>query len=572
MKIALALLLCLSLGSALNTIVRKGNLLFDSVTGNQFWVKGVDYQPKNSIGQNYDVLADPNTLNRDLPYLTGLGINAIRVYETNSSLNHDVCMQILDANGIYVILDVPTPSTSITSENPMWNLDLFAPFAAKIDAFASYGNILGYIASNEVSTRVNNTGASAFVKAAVRDVKAYVRSKGLSTPVGYAIADAGDIAANQEAYFACSTNPADDPDFYGINIYRWCGNSTYQLSGYDVVTNTFTDWPIAVMFSEYGCNVPRTRYFDEVLSLYSTNMTGVFSGGLVYEYSNETNDYGLVVVNYGTNTITPLSDWTNYKNKLAQVNGTSSALKLDTYNPTLRTIACPAVNASAWLAAASPLPPAVDAAYCNCILSSLTCRFNASSSSEVIALAPNVTNIYSFLCGLKGGVYCTNISTNATSGVYGMLSPCDALTRISATMDAYYQDQSTKDATTCGFGGFGRLQTASTTSCSMSSTSTSPSVTRVTITTSNSADSSMTASTFSTSSNSASNTAATSTTASGSSSGTRTVSTTSGSSVTGTSSTRSNSITVITSQTSQVSSASMMTCAGLLMGAAALLL
>jgi len=428
---------------------------------------------------------------------------------------------------------------------------------------------LGYIASNEVSNRINNTGASAFVKAAVRDVKAYVRSKGLSTPVGYAIADAGDIAANQEAYFACSTNPDDDPDFYGINIYRWCGNSTYQLSGYDVVTNTFTDWPIAVMFSEYGCNVPRTRYFDEVISLYSTNMTGVFSGGLVYEYSNETNDYGLVVVNYASNTITPLSDWTNYKNKLAQVNGTSSSVKLSTYNPTLKTVECPAVNASAWLAAASPLPPAVDAAYCSCILSSLTCRFNASSASEAIALAANVTTIYSFVCGLNGGIYCTNISTNATTGVYGMLSACDALTRISATMDAYYQAQATKDATTCGFNGFGRLQTPTTSTCTMSSMSSMSSMTRVTITTSNSGDSSLTASTYSTSANTASTTT---TSASGSVSRSTSATATSTGSMSTSGSSNSNSNSVSGSQTSRDSSASLMTCGGILMGAAALLL
>jgi hypothetical protein len=47
--------------------------------------------------------------------------------------------------------------------------------------------------------------------------------------------------------------------------------------------------------SEYGCNT-NTRQFEEVASLYSTNMTSVYSGGLVYEYSNEASNYGLVTI------------------------------------------------------------------------------------------------------------------------------------------------------------------------------------------------------------------------------------------------------------------------------------
>ena len=47
--------------------------------------------------------------------------------------------------------------------------------------------------------------------------------------------------------------------------------------------------------SEYGCNT-NTRTFEEVGALYNTEMTGVYSGGLVYEYSNEASNYGLVEI------------------------------------------------------------------------------------------------------------------------------------------------------------------------------------------------------------------------------------------------------------------------------------
>jgi len=59
--------------------------------------------------------------------------------------------------------------------------------------------------------------------------------------------------------------------------------------------------------SEYGC-ITNNRTFQEVSALYSTEMTNVFSGGLVYEYSQEGNGYGLVTIS--GNTVTPDADFT----------------------------------------------------------------------------------------------------------------------------------------------------------------------------------------------------------------------------------------------------------------------
>lgn len=47
--------------------------------------------------------------------------------------------------------------------------------------------------------------------------------------------------------------------------------------------------------SEYGC-ITNQRKFEEVASLYSDKMTNVYSGGLVYEYSEEGSGYGLVKI------------------------------------------------------------------------------------------------------------------------------------------------------------------------------------------------------------------------------------------------------------------------------------
>jgi hypothetical protein len=53
---------------------------------------------------------------------------------------------------------------------------------------------------------------------------------------------------------------------------------------------------VPVFFAEYGCkDVPGGgdgRKWQETTALYSDEMTSVFSGGIVYMYFEEENDYG----------------------------------------------------------------------------------------------------------------------------------------------------------------------------------------------------------------------------------------------------------------------------------------
>lgn len=46
----------------------------------------------------------------------------------------------------------------------------------------------------------------------------------------------------------------------------------------------------------YGCNIVTPRSFTEVRSIYSRDMASVIKGGLIYEFTEEPNNYGLVRV------------------------------------------------------------------------------------------------------------------------------------------------------------------------------------------------------------------------------------------------------------------------------------
>ena len=126
-----------------------------------------------------DPLADAAACKRDVPLLAELGTNTIRTYAINPNADHSACMELLQDHGIYVISDLGNPSISINRADPQWNTELFDHYQQVVDGLSKYSNVLGFFAGNEVSNNQSNTGASAYVKAAVRDTKAYIKQKGL---------------------------------------------------------------------------------------------------------------------------------------------------------------------------------------------------------------------------------------------------------------------------------------------------------------------------------------------------------------------------------------------------------
>ena len=286
--------------------------------GTQFFIRGVAYQQDSAAGGAStgsttftDPLSNADNCKRDVPILQALGTNAIRTYAIDPTADHSACMSLLDAAGIYVISDLSEPALSINRDDPQWNTELYDRYTSVVKEMSQYSNVIGFFAGNEVTNNASNTAASAFVKAAVRDTKAYIKSNvNRWMGVGYAANDDATIRADIAHYFNCG-NQTQAIDFWGYNIYEWCGQSTFQQSGYQSQVEFFQNYSIPVFFAEYGCNTQggaAARIWEETDALYSNQMTGVISGGIVYMYFEEANDYGaLPLVSFPTQLFAPLS-------------------------------------------------------------------------------------------------------------------------------------------------------------------------------------------------------------------------------------------------------------------------
>ncbi|KAH0537679.1 beta-glucanosyltransferase [Glutinoglossum americanum] len=279
----------------LPAVSAKGNAFF---AGNdRFYIRGVDYQPGGS-SLVADPIADESQCKRDIAEFKKLGINTVRVYTVDNTASHDACMSALDAAGIYLVLDVNTPKYSLNRAQPdmSYNDVYLQNVFATIDAFQKYSNVLAFFSGNEVINDDASTSCAPYVKAVTRDMRQYIKARGYrQIPVGYSAADVSSNRKQMADYMNCGSDDVRS-DFFAFNDYSWCDPSSFKTSGWDQKVKNFSDYSIPLFLSEYGCNT-NTRKFEEVASLYSTDMTPVFSGGLVYEYSEEGSKYGLVTIN-----------------------------------------------------------------------------------------------------------------------------------------------------------------------------------------------------------------------------------------------------------------------------------
>ncbi|EPS39827.1 hypothetical protein H072_6229 [Dactylellina haptotyla CBS 200.50] len=352
--------------SALEPLTIKGSKFFHA-DGTQYFMKGIAYQRSPT-----DPLVDKSQCQTDATLMKELGANAIRVYHVDSAKNHDDCMKIFEDIGVYAFIDLDDFPTYIEQDGPPhWNESQLEAYTKVLDNFAGYSNLGGVFVGNEIITKSNGSFAAPYIKAAVRDIKAYMEEKKYTRkiPTGYSAADIAELRPNLQNYLACGDDSAVNVDFFGLNAYEWCGEATdYHVSGYDKLNENATDYPVPIFFSETGCNVPTPRTFKDQFAIFGPEMQDVWSGAIIYEWIQEDNNYGLV--DYGRadpktaiggdtwnrgGKPTPLPDFSALKTVWASVDPTG--VSLNKYTSTKGPISCPASTAGIWnVDPSSPLP------------------------------------------------------------------------------------------------------------------------------------------------------------------------------------------------------------------------
>lgn len=240
---------------------------------------------------------------------------------------------------------------------PTWTETQFGRFAAVMDAFASYTNVLGFFVGNEVIAVTNQSIAAPYIKAATHDMKVYRDSKDYrKIPIGYSAADIAELRPMLQDYLTCGGDEADNIDFFSLNSYEWCDPSTFTSSGYSNLESQAIDFPVPLFFSETGCNVPGPRLFEDQASILGSDMDSNWCGAIVYEWIQEANNYGLITYGDGSasddaprsGTPKPMTpDFANLKGQWATLNPTG--VKSADYNTkSVSTRDCPAATAGGW--------------------------------------------------------------------------------------------------------------------------------------------------------------------------------------------------------------------------------
>ena len=303
--------------------VIKGRRFFDSVTGNYIPIKGIAYYPRPNAGElsisdSVDYFAEEYRYiwEPDLENLKELGVNTVRIYAVDPTVDHSAFMCALQQNGMYVIVGLLADCKNCGIGPDIADLDTCYPASLKtrgqyiIQVFSRYPNVLGFCAGNEVSLYATNKTVEANApcqKQFMRDMRAYIDSCDniQEIPVGVATADPSfEVREMNAKYYNCRSDPEDtleNAEWYGINAYQHCDGAAQtidDLVGYMTLLQNFSSYymSIPVMVSEFGC---RSRGFEaigdfaaqrtwlQVDALYSEDYIEEFVGGVVFEYSAE---------------------------------------------------------------------------------------------------------------------------------------------------------------------------------------------------------------------------------------------------------------------------------------------
>ncbi|MCJ1461364.1 1,3-beta-glucanosyltransferase gas1, partial [Mycoblastus sanguinarius] len=257
--------------------------------------------------------------------LQALGTTVVRSFAINPTQDHSQCMETFASAGIYVLIDLTAPGFTFEGTKPLqWNTTLYTHFTSVIDTMQPFWNTLGFFVADELSTVVRSnssssksTNASSYVRAAVRDMKAYMVQKNYrNIPIGYATSESSEDG-DMYQLLKCGDQHSDI-DFLGINTVGLCEASSFDTSDYGMLVPKYLNYTIPTLLAEYGCahgTKPQIsneaaiyENFTEIAAIYG-NLTSVISGGLYYTYFGIAN--ATLEASYGTLSVIMVESPTN---------------------------------------------------------------------------------------------------------------------------------------------------------------------------------------------------------------------------------------------------------------------
>ena len=308
----------LRLSDAMNPAVIKGYKFFDSVTGKEIAIRGIDYYPRPNSGpfnrNSVDFFTESfrHVWERDIPYLQQLGVNAVRLYSVDPNENHDAFMCTLNQAGIYAVIGIASecPNCAISRDEAptCYSSELKSRGQAVISDFATYSNTLAFSAGNEVNRAAPQDKPEwngPCLKKFMRDMRQFTDScpSMRNVPIGLVSADSN--RDENAKYYNCQGDKGDKyegAEWYGLNAYVFCDHhaSEYRYANGLVILQQMFEryhYSIPAVMTEYGCLSPTfdtidgyegQRDFKQTEWLMTEpDLRAQFSGGFVFEYSTE---------------------------------------------------------------------------------------------------------------------------------------------------------------------------------------------------------------------------------------------------------------------------------------------
>ncbi|DBA03226.1 TPA: hypothetical protein N0F65_011585 [Lagenidium giganteum] len=328
MKIAVVVVttaaLLMQQSAAVGVVMVRGNKMYDTSTGERFFMKGMTYE--YAVSDEYYTKYSQDVIATNLK---GLKFNTLRVYNINPDLKYGKFMNDMAKLGVYVLVAASPDNLDYFGDyryaslrkdlgpDPKKKNDSGSCYPAKLlqygkaiaKNFAQYNNTLGMIIGNEIMQK--DLTAAACVKQYAADLKTWMRAnskKMRMIPIAYAAADSYYVGTdapkelgNPDNYHTlkiqgllCGDKMTNGMmvksiDIYLINEYRWCASADF--SEYQRFLKATQGAPIVFGFGEYGCKNKGdpARKWPMVEYMYGSSsdtkhFTDVFSGGLAYSY------------------------------------------------------------------------------------------------------------------------------------------------------------------------------------------------------------------------------------------------------------------------------------------------